>query len=143
MSEEVVTTYWLTRDGDIATHVVYKDESGRVYGESGDPAPAGTELDSHQVADILRKRVIQQVAAHEANENAILKRYELRVKDREEKIATLVASGISPEAAEIICPPFGPPPAAKPYTPHPNAEAGVRSYGLNEVQVRQVLSARE
>lgn len=131
-------TFWLRPDGQVAVHRVWLDENGIQYGETGEPAPPGTELDSEGVTRAVRAQTKALSDAHADHQAAAKKVIAAAVTARKAKLKELVDAGLPEVAAEVI---LGPAPAFKPtsFQPDPEAADGLRNYDLSNEQITRIL----
>lgn len=132
------STYWLRPDGQVATHRVWFDETGAQCGESGDPAPPGTELDSEGVARAMRaqsKSVRDADAAYQVEAKAAV---EVAVAEREKRAKELTDAGLPEVAAEAI---VGPVPIYRSPSsaPDPASADGLRGFDLSNEQINRII----
>lgn len=132
------TTHWLTRDGAIRTHFILTD-GDQVVAESGEQAPPGTELTVSGLIEVFRRQLIDQIAAHDASQEAAVANAEAAVAAHEAKVEMLSNAGFSQEVIDVILPQPPQPHVSRPYSLPSAAVASMIKYGLTQDDIQKVV----
>lgn len=137
-SPNVKVTYWLTEDGQIETYHEASDANGVYAFTDSPPDDPKKILDSEAITRIFRKRAQEDEKRWDQDQAVAQATADNRAAARQKGVDDLVAAGLTPEAAEILVPkvaPFRP----STYRPPIDVASNLRSYGLNDEQVRRVI----
>lgn len=137
--DQIVTTYYLDRNGEVASHAIGRDASGAVFFEAGDPPPSPDRvLDAEGLARIFRQRVLDAEAAHAEAQKSGAAARKAAVAEHARRRQVLIDAGMPEEAADIIVGAEPPPFVARPFSAD-SAASNFRHYGLTEEQIARIV----
>jgi hypothetical protein len=141
MADSANTIHWLNESGAIETFTEFLDENGNVYAHSGMKPPDGTWLSVDDLINIFTNDTLEMRKRHARDQEIAERQFNLSISQNKMRRQILIESGMDLAAVDVLCPQLEGEFVPCEFHPASGAYEALMSYGLNQQQVEQVLSA--